>query len=130
MILIDTTVWIDFFAGKPCSHVEKLQNLIQQRMSLCCCGVILTEVLQGISNEKSYSRTKENLSVFRYLSMSQSTFIDAANIYRVLRKSGITIRKPIDCMIASVCMEHGVKLLHNDKDFSNIAKIFPLKFLS
>jgi len=61
--------------------------------------------------------------------MNGSTYIQSAHIYRKLRTEGITIRKPIDCMIASVCIEHEVALIHNDKDFSFIAKAFPLQIV-
>lgn len=127
MILVDTTVWIDLFNGQDTVQIQKLEKLINERTDLCTCGVVLAEVLQGIRNETEFQRTKKVLSNLLYLPMNRSTYIQSANIYRKLRTEGITIRKPIDCMIASVCIENEAALIHNDKDFTFIAKIFPLK---
>ncbi len=128
MILVDTSVWIDLFSGQDTPHVLKLESLIENQEDLCTCGVIMTEVLQGIRNDQEYSKTQFILSGLIYLSMNQSIFIQSAKIYRELRKKGITIRKPIDCMIASVCLDHEAQLLHNDRDFKLIANLFPLQF--
>ncbi len=127
MILIDTTVWIDFFLSINAPHVTMLENLIDSEEDLCLCGVILSEVLQGIREEKDYIRTKNYFNDLLILPMHESTFIHAADIYRALRKKGITIRKPIDCMIASVAIENDIPLLHNDRDFDYIAKYANLK---
>jgi len=123
----DTSVWIDFFKGKACSHVDVLELLITEGQDICICGIIMTEVLQGIREDKEYSKTKKHLNNLIFLPMPYEAFIKAAEIYRSLRQKGITIRKPIDCMIASVAMLHNIKLLHNDKDFDTIAKHCGLK---
>ena len=128
MILVDTSVWMDLFSGQDTPHVLKLESLIENQEDLCTCGVIMTEVLQGICNDQEYSKTQFILSGLIYLPMNQSIFIKSAKIYRELRKKGITIRKPIDCMIASVCLDHEAQLLHNDRDFKFIANLFPLQF--
>jgi predicted nucleic acid-binding protein len=74
-------------------------------------------VLKGIREEKDYIRTKNCFNDLLILPMQDETFIHAADIYRALRKRSITIRKPIDCMIASVVTEYDTPLLHNDRDF-------------
>ena len=122
MVLIDTTVWIDFFADRNEPHVATLQELIENEEDLSLCGVILTEVLQGIRSDTDFIKTKEYLGDLIVLPMRQATFFRAADIYRSLRKRGITIRKPVDCMIASVAIEYDIHLLHNDRDFDHIAK--------
>jgi len=127
MVLVDTTVWVDLFLGRETPFIYQLENLISNHEDLCTCGLIMTEVLQGISNDAEYRKTLSVLSELLYLPMEQSMFIDASRIYRDLRKKGITIRKTIDCMIASLCLEHGVQLLHNDRDFTFIADLFPLQ---
>jgi len=127
MILVDTTVWIDFFKGRNKSYVDALHSLLEQREDLCLCGVILTEILQGIKNEKEYRITETLLSNLIYLPMKKETFILAANIFRVLRSKGITVRKSIDCMISAVAIENNIFLLHNDEDFDLIAKYSELK---
>jgi len=129
MVLVDTTVWIDFFGNRPEPHVALLQDLIENDEDLCLCGVILAEVLQGIRSDTAYRKTKEHLGALIFLPMRQSTFIRAAELYRSLRKNGITIRKPVDCMIASVAIEHDLNLLHNDRDFDRIAVYSKLRIL-
>jgi len=122
MVLVDTTVWIDFFADRRQAHVAALRDLIENEEDLCLCGLILAEVLQGIRSDADYRKTKSYLEDLIFFSMHQATFVRAAEIYRSLRKKGITIRKPVDCMIASVAIEHDLRLLHNDRDFAHIAK--------
>lgn len=127
MVLVDTTVWIDFFGDRKVPHVATLQHLIENEEDLCICGIILAEVLQGIRSDADYAATKECFSDLIFLSMQKETFVRAAEIYRSLRKKGITIRKPVDCMISSVAIEHNARLLHNDRDFDYIVKDSRLK---
>jgi predicted nucleic acid-binding protein len=127
MILVDTSVWIDFFAGKPQAHVKTLEELIINREDLCICGIILTEVLQGIRNDSEFEKMKNLFDNLLLLPMQHSTFLRSAEIYRALRKKGITIRKPVDCMIAAVALEHDIALLDHDKDFDPIEKHFKMK---
>jgi len=130
MILIDTTVWIDLFSDNETSQVKKLENLIFHQEDLCTCGVIMTQVLQGIRNDQEYRKILSVLKNLLYLPMDQSVFIQSSNIFRTLRKQGITIRKSIDCMIAAVCIEHDCQFLHNDRDFTFIADSFPLHIIN
>ena len=130
MVIVDTTVWVDFFAARNKPHVAALQQAIEKEEDLCICGVIFTEVLQGIRSNTDYLKTKNYLEDLIYLPMRQATFVRAADIYRSLRKRGITIRKPVDCMIASVAIENDTQLLHNDRDFNQIAKYTKLKIYS
>jgi hypothetical protein len=126
-VLVDTTVWVDFFAGLVAPHVQALELFISENEDLCICGVILTEVLQGIRDDKDYERTKKYLEALIYFSMRRETFVKAADLYRSLRRKGVTIWKPVDCMIASVALEHDIPLLHNDRDFDSIATHCGLK---
>ncbi len=121
MVLVDTTVWIDFFADRPEPHVAALRRIIENGEDLCLCGLVLAEILQGIRSDSAYRRTKDYLSALIYLPMRRATFVRAAEIYRSLRRKGVTIRKPVDCMIASVAIEYSLPLLHNDRDFKQIA---------
>ena len=129
MVLVDTTVWIDFFGDKSTPQVARLQQLIENDEDLCLCGVILAETLQGIRSDTDYRRTKEHLDSLIFFPMHRPTFVRAAELYRTLRKKGVTVRKPVDCMIASVAIEHDLSLLHNDRDFDHIAKHSKLKIL-
>lgn len=117
MVLVDTTVWIDFFRGKATPEVGELERLLDEGETVCTCGVILTEVLQGIREDADYRRTLARFDAFLLLPMNRRIFLKAAEMYRSLRQRGVTIRKSVDCMIAAVSIEHRVALLHNDRDF-------------
>jgi len=130
MILVDTTVWIDFFAARSLPHVMALETIIKRRENICICGIILTEVLQGIRKDTEFRKTRDLFNTLILLPMPYTVFLRSADIYRKLRKIGITIRKPLDCMIASVAIENDIPLLHNDKDFQPIEKHCGLKELS
>ncbi len=130
MILVDTTVWIDFFAARSLPHVAALETIIKRRENICICGIILTEVLQGIRQDTEFRKTRDLFNTLIFLPMPYTVFLRSAEIYRKLRKKGITIRKPLDCMIASVAIENDIPLLHNDKDFQTIEKRCGLKVLS
>ena len=129
MILVDTSVWIDFFAGRDLPHVAKLEQSILDNEDLALSGIILTEILQGIPDDATYRRVRRYLSVLIMLPMPESVFVRAAELYRKLRKQGITIRKTNDCIIAATALEHQCQLLHNDKDFVAIAKHCSLKII-
>ncbi len=127
MIVVDTSVWIDYFAGKGARGSLDLKNAIVNAEDLCICGVIATEVLQGIRDDAEFDKVCRILDELIYLPQKKSTHLLAATIYRSLRKHGKTIRKPIDCIIAAVCIENSAFLLHNDRDFVSIAGYFPLQ---
>lgn len=130
MVLVDTTVWIDFFSGRSLTHVRVLEDFLTNREDLCICGIILTEVLQGIRNDSEFEKTKNLFNNMIFLPMGYSTFLRSAEIYRSLRQKGITIRKPVDCMIASVAIENEIPLLDNDKDFDPIENHFGMRRIS
>lgn len=127
MILVDTSVWIDFFNGKDLPHVLTLETLITQEADIAICGVILTEVLQGISNDKEYKLTQKYLQALLMLKIKDDVWLYAAEIYRNLRKRGLTVRKINDCIIAATALYYDCVLLHNDKDFSTIQLHYSLK---
>lgn len=127
MIIVDTSIYIDFFAGKHSKSTEILVKSIEKSDDICTCGLIITEILQGIRSDKEYDRIKNILSGLIYLPITKNMFINASAIYRTIRKNGKTVRGPADCIIASVCIEHEVELLHNDKDFNTIAQYTSLR---
>ena len=129
MVLVDTTVWIDFFAAKSTPEVVELERLLNEGEDICTCGIILTEVLQGIREDEDYQRTLSRFDAFLFLPMNRQAFVRAAELYRSLRRRGVTIRKPVDCMIASIAMEQDIALLHNDRDFDPIETHCGLKVI-
>ncbi len=129
MILVDTSVWIDFLAGRDTLHARAVTSLVKGREDICICGIVLTEVLQGIRDNKEHEKTIAVLSELVFLPMTQEIFLLAASIYRACRSQGITIRNATDCMIAATCIQHGVRLLHNDRDFDSISTQFNLQIM-
>jgi predicted nucleic acid-binding protein len=127
MVLVDTTVWINFFAAKSTPEVAELERMLNEEEDICTCGIILTEVLQGIREDEDYQRTLSRFDIFLLLPMTRQTFLRASELYRSLRRRGVTIRKSVDCMIASVAIEHDIALLHNDRDFDPIEAYCGLK---
>jgi predicted nucleic acid-binding protein len=117
MIIVDSSVWIDYFNGNDIPEVAKLDQLLGQEL-LGVGDLILTEVLQGFRQDKEYQTAKRlltSLTVFEMLGTEMA--IKSAENFRDLRKKGITVRKTIDVMIATFCIENGHSLLFADRDF-------------
>lgn len=130
-IIVDSSVWIDFFNSKASAQIEDLKSVLINAASKSpfnILPVIMQEVLQGIEDDKFYTIVKENLFGLDLVEFDHyEMVIRAADLYRFLRKKGVTIRKANDCLIASICIQNNFSLLHNDKDFDNIAKYTSLK---
>ncbi|MDP3017377.1 MAG: PIN domain nuclease [Deltaproteobacteria bacterium] len=130
MILVDTSVWIEFFNGVETTGVRMLGDLIELEEEVCISDYILTEVLQGFRRDRDFELAQKHLLRFPVYSLNGNgldSYIKAAQIYRKCRKQGITIRKTVDCMIAQTAIENKLTLLHNDSDFGKIASVCPLK---
>ena len=120
-ILVDTSVWIDFFNDVENPQVHCLVKLLQDGR-VATCPVILMEVLQGIRADNACKKTAGYLSSLASYSISDQLFIDSAMLYRRARKKGITIRKSVDCLIAVTAIHYTLPLLHRDHDFDAIEK--------
>lgn len=127
MILVDTTVWIDWFADRHGPAVDKLRAAIEQEEDLAVCGLVITEVLQGVRHDNDFEEIRTVLCDLLFLPVSLATHIRAAQMYRACRRRGLTIRKPVDCIIAATCIENSAFILHNDRDFTHLSKHFPLQ---
>ncbi len=128
MILIDSSVWIDFFNGTEGSAISALEKLIADEEEVYLSEYILTEVLQGFRDEMEYEAARQCLLRFPIARLrNKDSYIEAAQIYRQCRKQGITIRKTADCLIARTAIENDLFLLHKDNDFNLIASVCPLK---
>ncbi|MGB8647850.1 MAG: PIN domain nuclease [Anaerolineae bacterium] len=117
MVVIDTTVWIDFFNNIETPQTAWLDMALDQRR-LGLTDLILCEILQGVRNEQQAAETLQELSKFEILPMGGVDLaIMAAKHYRTLRAQGRMVRKTADCLIATYCLMHDHALLHNDRDF-------------
>ena len=122
MTLVDTSVWIDFFAGREVAHVATLERLLAEEANLAICGINLTEILQGLRDEMSVRRVRRFLAPLILLPMNEDVFVAAAGLYRELRAKGVTVRRTNDCIIAATAMSHDCALLHDDRDFTSMAR--------
>lgn len=128
-ILIDTSAWIDFFRAIPSSENTLLKDCLRKREHIFIAGVIVQEILQGIRDDSQHRRVREFLFLFPKIDAQFSDYVDAANVYRDLRKRGLSIHSPIDCLIAVLAIRHRLFLLHKDRDFTVIARHHPLTVL-
>jgi predicted nucleic acid-binding protein len=117
MVIVDTTVWIDFFCDTGTPHVEWLEQELE-RLRLGLLDLILCELLQGVPNDKQAAELQQELARFEiYDTGGRALAVAAARNYRSLRSKGFTVRKTIDCLIATFCLQNDHTLLHNDRDF-------------
>ena len=129
MIIADSSAWIDFFRGIECSHVNQLENAITSNQ-LYIGDLIIAELLQGAINDKSAKEIDSIISRLTTVSMVGEVIARKAALnYRHLRTNGITVRKTIDVIIATYCIESNATLIHNDRDFDPFAQLLGLKVL-
>ena len=128
-LIVDSSVWIDGFNPKiKTPEKEILIQLIQDDCPIYLCPIIYQEVLQGIREEETFQKIKQILQQYRMIHLDVMYVTNfAVDLYRYLRKKGITIRKSVDCLIASYAIIAGMPILHNDSDFSQIARESRLK---
>jgi predicted nucleic acid-binding protein len=131
-LIVDSTVWIDGFNPKINTPEKKLlKRLIQNDFPIYLCPVIYQEVLQGIREDKIFDQIKVIFQNYRMINMDLMYVTNyVIDLYMRLRKTGITIRKSIDCLIASYAILNDMYLLHNDSDFIQIAKESKLKIIT
>ncbi len=125
MVLVDTSVWIDFINGKKTEQVAYLDGLLDNPLTIGLTELIYLEILQGSKDQQSFDQFKAYFSGQNFYSFDDElkSHTAAAQIYFDCRKKGITIRSTIDCLIAQCAIENDLVLLHNDKDFIQIAKL-------
>lgn len=122
MILVDSSVWIDYFRGSITAQTEKLDRLLGSE-PLAIGDLILTEVLQGFAAERDFNAARKIMTALTVVELGgQKVAIQAARNFRALRKVGVTIRKTIDTVIATRCIESGYDLLHDERDFDPFVK--------
>jgi predicted nucleic acid-binding protein len=129
-VLVDTSVWVDFFSGHSSREAETLANLISEEADLVTCGLIVSEVLQGLRQSKSLSTIESHFREMDWLSPKEpDTYIEAATLFRRLRSRGLTVRSTIDCVIANLAAHHSALILAKDRDLTLIveSKILDLR---
>lgn len=117
MILVDSSVWIDYFRGTATPQVEKLDSLLGSE-PIATGDLILTEVLQGFVSDRDFNQARKLMTSLVIVDLvGQDIAIQAARNFRALRSLGVTVRKTIDTVIATRCIDSGLLLLYSDRDF-------------
>ena len=129
MVIVDTTVWIDYFRGRRTAQTRWLdQALGVTRVGLC--DLILCEILQGVQSDADAATVLAQMSSFDLLDTGGIDLaVASARNYRRLRERGRTVRKTIDCLIATLCLREGHELLHNDRDFDPFEAVLGLRVI-
>ena len=132
MIVVDTSVLIDFFRGKTSAATERFRSLEREGIPFALPAICAQEVLQGAKDEKEWRLLAEYLGSQRLLLPRDpwDLHLEAARIYFDSRRKGLTIRSSIDCIIAQLVLDEDGVLLHDDEDFDRIQKVRPLKVLA
>ena len=127
MILVDSSVWIDYFRAADTPQVALLDSLLGRRQ-IAVGDLIVAEVLQGVRDDKEFRLVKRVFAAFTHLDLcGYALALKAAENYRLLRAKGITVRKTIDTLIATRCIEDRLTLLHADRDYAPFAKHLGLR---
>ncbi len=127
MIVVDSSVWIDYFTGNDSPEADHLDSLLGQEL-IAIGDLVLAEVLQGFRADKDFRKARDLLLSFHVVNMLDTMIaLKSAANFRALRKLGLTVRKTVDSIIATYCIENRLPLLHSDKDFQPFHKHLNLK---
>lgn len=122
-VLVDSSVWGDFFNDHPSRQAKALTELIEGEEEICTCGVVVAEVFQGLRKDAIRNQIEELFREITFLeAMGFSLYLKSAEVYRTLRKRGKTIRSTIDCLIAVLAEENGCYVLARDRDLCAIVE--------
>jgi predicted nucleic acid-binding protein len=126
MILLDTSILIDYFKGAEGPPYDKMNDLIDHEIPYGICHYVYQELLQGAANEREYKLLKDYLNTlpFYVLRYGKESFENAALMYMNCRKKGIAVRSTVDLLIAEIAIENNLYLFHNDNDYKNISKVY------
>jgi hypothetical protein len=125
VVLVDTSVWIEVFRKPARISFETLIDLDD----VVTCLPVIQEVLQGFRDERAFAIARESMHAFTIVDdpLTRHVFDRAVELYRSARRSGVTVRSSVDCLIAASAIRHGLEVLHRDRDYDEIAKISPLR---
>ena len=129
MILIDSSVWIDYFNGNKTAQTDWLDSALGET-PIIIGDLILTEVLQGFQSDKDFKIARDLLLRIPFMPMGgRELALESAMNYRLLRKKGVTVRKTMDVMIGTFCIHYRLPLLHDDRDFDPMVKFLGLEVI-
>lgn len=129
MILVDSSVWIDYFNGRKTAKTDWLHSALEA-IPILMGDLILTEILQGFQRDRDFQLARNFLSNLPFMPMGGLELaVESAMNYRRLRKRGVTVRKTVDVIIGTFCIHNGLPFLHDDRDFDPMAKYLKLKIV-
>jgi len=129
VVVVDTSVWIDYFNGVVSQQTDRLDELLGEQL-VVVGDLILAELLQGFETEADAMRALALLEPLEFVEMvGRDVAVESAANYRRLRRRGVTVRKSIDMLIGTYCLIHNHELLHNDRDFEVLARHFGLRIV-
>lgn len=121
MLVVDTSVWIDFFAGRDLPHVQRLEAALLSDEEIGVPDIVRLEILSGVGNDTNLRRIVANLDALHRLEARAEDWDSAAALYRTCRKRGVTVRSVVDCLIAQLSLREDALLLAHDRDFAMMA---------
>ena len=127
MLIVDSSVWIDFFAGRPLGHVQQLEAALLSGENVVVPDIVRLEVLSGVRDDAVLRKITANLNALERLSARDGDWDAAAGLYRLCRQKGITVRSVVDCLIARLAIREDGALLASDRDFEMMALHCPLR---
>ena len=127
MVIVDTSIWIDFLQGRDTAGALHLEQLLDDENDLFTSGIIVQEVLIGIKDKRTRNSVKKDFEAFITVMPSLGTHVQAAEIYDGCRKKGITVRSIVDCLVAALAIEYDLSVLQGDRGYQGISQVFPLK---
>jgi predicted nucleic acid-binding protein len=132
LILVDTSVLVDFLAGRQTTAVGHLDRLLSTDAVYYVTPLVVQEILQGARDEGQWRRLHAYLTSLMMVDVRDpvESYVDAARIYFDCRRKALTVRSSGDCLVAQVALDNNLALLHSDRDFEAIAKVRPLRTLS
>lgn len=129
MVVVDTTVWVDYFNGVQSTQVDRLDRLLGERL-LLIGDLVLAELLQGFASDAVAQQALELIQPLEFVEMAgRDVAIESARNYRRLRRKGATVRKTIDMLIGTFCLMNDHELLHDDRDFDVMARHLGLRVI-
>jgi predicted nucleic acid-binding protein len=130
-MLVDTSVWMDFFNGHRSAHADRLAAAIADSEAIALPGLVITEILVGLRSDAEADKILRLLDAFGPgPEPTRADHVAAARLYRLCRGKGVTIRSTIDCLIAQLCLRDRLELLTLDRDFTGIARCAPLRLVA
>lgn len=116
-VLVDTSAWVDFLNGHPSATAAAVAELLAGEEDLCTCGIVVAEVFQGLRRDRPREAIRRSFEELTFLEPSGiHLYLRAAEVYRMLRERGRTVRSTIDCVVAAIAEEHGCYVLARDRD--------------